>query len=269
MIRPPPDPGSPEDPDQGRELAPGAEVELGFGRDLDVVADPHRGTELVFERRPEREAAVPAGQVLGRGDDAGLLVGVAGRADPDPGQVLAAHSGGLGRLPHRRRHLPGDVRRAAAGRGRVPRFAEDLALGVDDRGLDLGPAEVDAAAQCGCCQRAIRAVKPEAVGRVVGDHEERSADDHEPVVPVTAAAGLVDRHLRLRRAPVSTPISSWLTGSSLTLTPTRVTFSPSAGDSIVSAVIPDLTSVAELQPGPVPDGRPRPELVVASLEAEA
>ena len=82
------DPGAPEDADQGRELAPGAELELGFGRDLDVVADPHLGAELALQRLGEREAALPAGQVLGRGDDAGLLVGVAGRADPDPGQVL-------------------------------------------------------------------------------------------------------------------------------------------------------------------------------------
>ena len=42
------DPGSPEDTDQALELAPGAELELGFGRDLDVVADPDLGAESLL-----------------------------------------------------------------------------------------------------------------------------------------------------------------------------------------------------------------------------
>ena len=77
------DAGAPEDADQALELAPGAEVELGLGRDLDVVADPDLGAQRLLQSLRQREAALPAGQVAGAGDDAGLLVGVAGRADPD------------------------------------------------------------------------------------------------------------------------------------------------------------------------------------------
>ena len=43
--------------------------------------------ERLRQRLAEREAALPAGQVAGAGDDAGLLVGVAGRADADAGQL--------------------------------------------------------------------------------------------------------------------------------------------------------------------------------------
>ena len=71
------DAGSPEDAEQDLELAAGAEIELGLGRDLDVVADPHRRAERLRERLAEREAALPAGQVAGAADDAGLAVGVA------------------------------------------------------------------------------------------------------------------------------------------------------------------------------------------------
>ena len=141
------DAGAPEDADQALELAPGAEVELGLGRDLDVVADPDLGPQRLLQSLRQREAALPAGQVAGAGDDAGLLVGVAGGADPDALQRRGLDPGLLGRLAQRRRHLVGDVLRAAAGRRRPPRFAADLAAGVDDRRLDLRPAQVDAAAQ--------------------------------------------------------------------------------------------------------------------------
>src|SRR5258707_15262608 len=89
-----------------------------------------------------------------------------------------------------------------------------------------------------------------AVGCEVGDHEEGSADDDQPVVPVAPAALLVDRHRQASTgaAPCRTPISSWLSGSSLTPTPTRVAFSPSAGDSRVSTVIPLLRSVVTFKP---------------------
>ena len=107
----------------------------------------------LFESFAEREAALPAGQVLALRDDAGLLVGVAGGADADAlpgraGSTPAASAASRSASAISR----GDVGRAALGRRRVPRFAEDLALGVDDRGLDLGAAEVDAAAQV--CHRA-------------------------------------------------------------------------------------------------------------------
>ena len=103
--------------------------------------------ELLAERFGEREAALPAGQVAGAGDDAGLLVGVAGGADADAAQRAGLDAGRLGRFAQRRRHRRGDVLGAAAGRRRLARFAQHLAAGVDDRRLDLRPAEVDAAAQ--------------------------------------------------------------------------------------------------------------------------
>ena len=121
------DAGAPEDADQALELAPGAEVELGLGRDLDVVADPDLGPQGLLQSLRQREAALPAGQVAGAGDDAGLLVGVAGGADPDALQRRGLDPGLLGRLAQRRRHLVGHVLGAAAGRRRPPRFAADLA----------------------------------------------------------------------------------------------------------------------------------------------
>ena len=39
--------------------SPGAELELGVGGDLDVVADEHRRSELARQRRAELEAARP------------------------------------------------------------------------------------------------------------------------------------------------------------------------------------------------------------------
>ena len=110
---PPPTPVPQKTPIRLWNSSPGAEVELGFGRDLDVVADLDLGPEVLLERFAEREAALPAGQVAGRGDDAGLLVGVARRADPDalPAREVStpAAFGGLAqRLGHRR----GDVLRA-------------------------------------------------------------------------------------------------------------------------------------------------------------
>ena len=105
------DAGAPEDADQALELAPGAEVELGLGRDLDVVADPDLGPQRLLQGLRQREAALPAGQVAGAGDDAGLLVGVAGGADPDALQRRGLDPGLLGRLAQRRRHLLGDVLR--------------------------------------------------------------------------------------------------------------------------------------------------------------
>src|SRR5215203_628281 len=141
------DAGAPEDPDQALELPPGAEVELGFGRDLDVVADLHLGSERVAEVLGEREAALPAWEVAGSRDDAGLLVCVAGGADPDPDQVLGLDAGGLRRLAQRLRHRRGYVLRPAAGRRRSPRLADRLASPVDYRRLDLGAAEVDATTQ--------------------------------------------------------------------------------------------------------------------------
>ena len=142
------DAGAPEDADQAVELAPGAEVELGFGRDLDVVADPDLGPQAFFECLAEREAALPVGQVAGAGDDAGLLVGVAGGADPDALAASAVSTPAASAASRSASAIAAATSCGpAAGRRRPPRFALDLARGVDDRGLDLGAAEVDAAAQ--------------------------------------------------------------------------------------------------------------------------
>ena len=108
------------------------------------------GAPRSFESASARgNDAVPAGKVLGARDDAGLLVGVAGRPDPDAGQLRRIDAALLGGLPQARRHLGGDVLGPALGRRRAPRLAEHLVARVDDDGLDLRPAEVDAAA--GCC----------------------------------------------------------------------------------------------------------------------
>ena len=141
------DAGAPEDADQALELAPGAEVELGLGRDLDVVADPHLGPQFFLEGLRQREAAFPVGQVFGRGDDPGLLVGVAGRADSDALERRRLDSGLLRRLAQRLGHLLGDSGGATIGRRRPPRFALDVAARVDDHGLDLGAAEIDSPTQ--------------------------------------------------------------------------------------------------------------------------
>ena len=141
------DAGSPEDPDQALELLTGTEVELGFGRDLDVVADSYLGPERPFEVVGQGERALPAGEVLRRGDDSGLLVGVAGGADPDPGQLRRSRR----RLPWLPPAAPSPsprrrprARRWSASAGAPARH---LAAPVDDRGLDLRPTEVDTAAQ--------------------------------------------------------------------------------------------------------------------------
>ena len=67
-----------------------------------------------------------------------------GEPTPTPSSAAVSTPASLGRLAQRRGHLRGDVRRAAAGRRRAARFALDVAAGVDDHGLDLGAAEVDA-----------------------------------------------------------------------------------------------------------------------------
>jgi hypothetical protein len=139
-------PISPEDADQAVAAFAGAEVELRFGRDLDVVADPHLGPELLLQRLGEPEGPFPAGQVAGGADGPGLLVDVAGRAHADPFEVGRLDAGRLRGLDHRLRHRRGDVGGTAFRRRRLAGFALHRAVGVDHRGLDLGAAEIDAAA---------------------------------------------------------------------------------------------------------------------------
>src|SRR6476469_2766592 len=141
------DPSSPEDPDQALELTSGAEMELSFCSHLDVVADPHWRTERSRERLAEREAALPAGQVAGAADDAGLAVGITWRADADALQRLRLDPGGRGRLAQGLRHRPRHIGRSPAGRRRVARLAGDGSARIDDRRLDLRAAEIDSTAQ--------------------------------------------------------------------------------------------------------------------------
>jgi hypothetical protein len=79
--------------------------------------------------------------------DAAAGVDLPRRADPDAGERAGLHAGAFGSLAqglgHRLRHID----RPARGRRGVPRLAADLVALVDHDRLDLGSAEVDAAAQ--------------------------------------------------------------------------------------------------------------------------
>ena len=68
-----------------------------------------------------------------------------GEPTPTPARALGLELGRLRRLPHRLRHLLGDVLGATAGGRRPACLAEHLPPAVDDDGLDLGATEVDAA----------------------------------------------------------------------------------------------------------------------------
>ena len=103
---------------------------------------------LLRASRPSGKLPSQPGRLLGAGDDAGLLVGVAGRADPDPLELRRSRP--RPPRPPRASPPPSPRRRPAGpplvgvGRRASP---QHLAAGVDDRRLDLRPAEVDAAAQ--------------------------------------------------------------------------------------------------------------------------
>src|SRR4051812_40101745 len=140
------DAGAPEDAEDGVELAGGAELELGVGRHLHVVAEPHGRADPSSEVLAQREGAFPAGQVARAGDGPVVLVDRARRADPDAGQLGGLDAGGLRGLAQRARHRLRDVSRAALGRGGLAVLAQHLAVVVDDDGLDLRAAEIDAAA---------------------------------------------------------------------------------------------------------------------------
>src|SRR6266511_3545186 len=96
--QPPAHPGAPEDAEQRLVGAPGAQPGLRVRGDLDVVTDPHPRPELLGEPLPERERAIPTGEVAGVGDRARALVDGAGRADPDAGEIGRLRAGLLGGL---------------------------------------------------------------------------------------------------------------------------------------------------------------------------
>ncbi len=137
---------APEDAEQVLVRRACTELELGQGRDVDVVADRDRSAERGGERRGQREDDVPAGDVAGVGDRPGLRVDHARGADPDAAEGRRLDAGARGRLAQRRCHLCGD-RGRPVGRCGVTRLPEHLVIGSDDHGLDLRPAEIDSAVQ--------------------------------------------------------------------------------------------------------------------------
>ena len=156
------DAGSPEDPDQALELAPGAEVELRLGRDLDVVADPDLGSQRLLQRLRRAGSCLPsrAGSWRWRRRRSSRRRRRASRPRRPPAPPVSTPA------------CSAASRSAAAisaatpagpplGRRRAARFAQDLAAGVDDRGLDLGAAEVDAAAQIRHRRSPCRSADPE------------------------------------------------------------------------------------------------------------
>jgi hypothetical protein len=139
------DAGAPEDSEQRAVGLTGAEHELRVGRDADVVAERDLRAERRLQGGGEREARVPAGQVVGPRDGAGLAVHAARRADAHPAQLRRFELGRLGGLGQRGGHRVGDVNGAAGGRRRMAGTAEHAVGRVGDDRLDLGAAEIDAA----------------------------------------------------------------------------------------------------------------------------
>src|SRR5262249_40174150 len=131
-ARPAADTGAPPDPEDGVELLARAQLELALHRDLNVVADRHRYPELLGEVFPQREGSGPPAQVPGVGDDAGRLIGVAGRANADAAELLPLDVRLRGRLAQGRGHLSRDVLGTALRGSRATGLAQDLVLGVDD-----------------------------------------------------------------------------------------------------------------------------------------
>ncbi len=143
-IRPPPTPVPQKTPSSELYEPPGAQLELGVGRDLHVVADRHATAERAFELLGQRERAFPAREVA-RARHVAVL-DRARRADADARERAPAPA----RPPWRRRaaRSPSPRRRPPARPSvGVGRRAEPstLLLLVDDRRLDLGPTEVDPA----------------------------------------------------------------------------------------------------------------------------
>ncbi len=103
----------PEDAEQRAVQAPGAQLELGVGRDLDVVADPHLAAERRFEASP------PAGSVPSQPGRLRALRDVAvfdrpRRPHPDARQRGGLDPGRAGGVAQRRLHLGRHVGRPAA-----------------------------------------------------------------------------------------------------------------------------------------------------------
>ncbi len=141
------DPGAPEDSDERLVGTSGAELELGLGCHLHVVADLDRGAELLCEPRPELERRRPsrAGSVPGKRSRCARSRRRASRHRRRPGRWSR------GSPPRAASRIASAICSATSegpplvgvGRRACP---EHLPPAVDDDGLDLGAAEVDAAA---------------------------------------------------------------------------------------------------------------------------
>ena len=120
---------APEDAEQARVLAGGADLELGVGGEVDVVAErDRRAAELLLERLAQVERARPLGEVHGAGDGALVVVHAAGRADADAGEVGDAQARLLQRLLEHGGHARRDRLRAALERRLVAFRAEHLVV---------------------------------------------------------------------------------------------------------------------------------------------
>ena len=148
-IRPPPTPVPQKTPSSAVVLARGADLELGVGREVDVVAErDRRAAELLLERLAQVERARPLGQVHGAGDGALRVVDAARRADADAGEVGDASGRPPRATPRARRPCAPRSPSGPPLSGVWSRFAPEhlvVVVLVHDRGLDLRAAEVDAA----------------------------------------------------------------------------------------------------------------------------
>ncbi len=146
-ISPPPTPVPQKTPSIESYGLPGAELELGVGGDVDVVADPHRRAERV-RRASGRAGSCPPSRA-GCGPRRRRRSSRRCRPASRPRSRRANRSAPRRRPPPRRAPRPsaGDVLGAALRRRRAARLADDLAGRAHDRRLDLGPAEVDSPAE--------------------------------------------------------------------------------------------------------------------------
>ena len=120
------DAGPPEDPDQALELAPGAEVELRLGRDLDVVADPDLGSERPSAFPPSAKLPSQSGRLLAA--ETTPVFSSASPGEPTPTPIRAGSYAGA--LPAASRSALGHGAAASVGRRDSPglRGVEPIAL---------------------------------------------------------------------------------------------------------------------------------------------
>ena len=134
---------APEDAEQRVIETASTEAELRVGRDLHVVAERDPTAERRFELLAEWIGPFPVGQVARARDIASH--DHARRSDANTGQLGGLGLGRLGRIAQCRLDLPRNVCGPTLGRCGASRRADDFVIVIDDHGLDLRAAEVDAA----------------------------------------------------------------------------------------------------------------------------